>query len=202
MDNLVIKKVSTLGVGLIFTLLSLAACSRNTYSLGDKVYTIPGQTVTFGIVMENCISGNWATRDLKFTLYAPDGEIFFTKEEQREQNWGNSLSGEMQAARFVVEVPVPADQPVPSLISGTLIGTITCPQGGGHSGFSNFREDVDHKVELYITTAEEISQKFKWQIFWENLSNGFGFLCGGLVFLGLIVGLIYSIKEWWKKRQG
>jgi hypothetical protein len=182
-------KISIL-LGLLISSILLAACgSSGTFTLDDIAYASPGATVKYAIVMGLCIKGYWQSTDVKLTLYAPNGSVFYEGHTSRAKEWNKYLDpkARQDSAFAHFEVAVPKDDTIGKVYSGKLTGTVICPVNYSNGdSFTDQTFNKDKDVELHVSAASDV-RSMAANSFWE--------IVGGLAVVAAIFSVIFVIGK-------
>lgn len=175
----------------------LTACSSSgVFMDGDVAYAAPGKTVNLSFIMASCIKGYWSSNDLKLTLNASDGQVFYEETISHPKDWDDSLDtdDDMHVISVDFKFGIPENITVGSVFTGKLMGTMACPQITGVKTQSIIvaEYDLDRDVELHITTEKEI-RSLRTKNFWAIL-GGAGIFVAILLAVFIVGGIFQNMK--------
>jgi hypothetical protein len=184
-------------ISLVFCGMLLTACSSSgVFMDGDVAYATPGKTVNLSFIMASCIKGYWSSNDLKLTLNASDGQVFYEETISHPKDWDDSLDtdDDMPVISVDFKVGIPENITVGSIFTGKLMGTMACPQITGVKTQSIIvaEYDLDRDVELHITTEKEI-RSLRTKNFWAIL-GGAGIFVAILLAVFIVGGIFQNMK--------
>ncbi|MFM8320637.1 MAG: hypothetical protein ACKOC5_06935 [Chloroflexota bacterium] len=123
----------------------------------NEIYGLPGQKAQLALQTDvKTLDYHWASDNLVLVLQGPDQRKIEIP-IRRQMDWKKRVEYTTTNLLVGVEIPVPADAPVPSDWSGKISGTVTIPHETDYLKFENRQLPLDAPVVLHVTDQQSVN---------------------------------------------